>query len=180
MLGNQVTQTENVASKVLTFTATQSQTAFTITGGYRINQIAIYRNGVRLVDGRDVLARDGTTINLQSAAVPGDVIEAQVFDDFKVAAALDVNSGGTVSGDTTITGNFDIANKGAGAPGVTTSVLQANGDDQWLDTYGVIKSNRTTISETLTIDSGTNGMSAGPITIGVGYTVTVNGDWVVL
>ena len=65
MLGNQVTQTENVASKVLTFTATQSQTAFTITGGYRINQIAIYRNGVRLVDGRDVLARDGATINLQ-------------------------------------------------------------------------------------------------------------------
>ena len=58
--------------------------------------------------------------------------------------------------------------------------MQANGDDQWLDTYGVIKANWTTIAETLTIDSGTNGMSAGPITIGVGNTVTVNGDWVVL
>jgi hypothetical protein len=39
--------------------------------------------------------------------------------------------------------------------------------------------NTTTIS-TYTIPSGTNAMSAGPITIAAGQTVTVNGDWSVV
>ena len=31
--------------------------------------------------------------------------------------------------------------------------------------------------ENITIDSATNGMSAGPISIDSGFTVTVNGEW---
>lgn len=37
--------------------------------------------------------------------------------------------------------------------------------------------NADTISENITITAGTNGLSAGPITISTGYTVTVNGNW---
>jgi|TARA_B100002019_G_C20701701_1_gene326028 hypothetical protein len=55
--------------------------------------------------------------------------------------------------------------------------ITANGDKQWVDSYGVIKTNRTTIAEDVTIPSDTNGLSAGPITIASGYSVTVNGDW---
>ena len=33
--------------------------------------------------------------------------------------------------------------------------ITANGDNQWLDTYGVIKANRDTIAESITIPSGT-------------------------
>ena len=51
--------------------------------------------------------------------------------------------------------------------------LQANGDDQWLDTYGIFKSNRNTIAETLTIPANKNCMSAGPLTINNGYTITI-------
>ena len=36
--------------------------------------------------------------------------------------------------------------------------ITANGDKQWVDTYGVIKTNRTTIAENVTIPSGTNGL----------------------
>ena len=36
--------------------------------------------------------------------------------------------------------------------------ITANGDSQWLDTYGVIKANRDTIAESITIPSGTNGL----------------------
>ena len=43
--------------------------------------------------------------------------------------------------------------------------ITANGDNQWLDTYGVIKANRDTIAESITIPSGTNGLSSGPVTI---------------
>ena len=58
--------------------------------------------------------------------------------------------------------------------------VAANGDKQWVDSYGVIKTNRTTIAENITIPSGTNGISCGPLSIASGYTVTVNGDWVVV
>jgi len=58
--------------------------------------------------------------------------------------------------------------------------ITANGDKQWVDSYGVIKTNRDTISEDITIPEGTNGLSAGPITIADGYTVTQLGEWVIV
>ena len=58
--------------------------------------------------------------------------------------------------------------------------VTANGDKQWVDSYGVIKTNRTTIAEDVTIPSGTNGLSTGPISISSGNTVTVNGEWVIV
>ena len=56
-------------------------------------------------------------------------------------------------------------------------IWSANSYTQWLDTYGVIKTNRNLIDENVTIPSGTNGMSAGTITVGAGKTVTVQGEW---
>ena len=58
--------------------------------------------------------------------------------------------------------------------------ITANGDKQWVDSYGVIKTNRTTISENVTIPSGTNGLSSGPITIADTYEVTIEGEWVIV
>ena len=56
-------------------------------------------------------------------------------------------------------------------------IISANGAKQWLDTYGVIKANKTTIDENVTIPVGTNGVSAGTVVVGIGYTVTVQGEW---
>ena len=58
--------------------------------------------------------------------------------------------------------------------------ITANGDKQWVDSYGVIKTNRESISENITVPSGTNGFSSGPITIQVGSEVTVEGEWVIV
>ena len=57
-----------------------------------------------------------------------------------------------------------------------------NGDKMWIDTYGVFKSNRNTVSENVTIPANTNCVSAGPITIANGYTVTINsgGNWAIV
>lgn len=49
-----------------------------------------------------------------------------------------------------------------------------------LGTSSVIRTNAQTISENITIPSTSNGMSAGPITIADGYTVTVSGNWSVV
>ena len=57
-IGNPIQLTDNVASKVISITATASQTLFNITGGYRINAISVFRNGVRLVEATDFTARE--------------------------------------------------------------------------------------------------------------------------
>ena len=59
-------------------------------------------------------------------------------------------------------------------------VITANGDKQWVDSYGIIKTNRDTISEDVVIPSGSNGLSSGPVTIASGYTVTVTGEWAIV
>tara|TARA_A100000172_G_scaffold74722_1_gene57057 strand:- start:95 stop:796 length:702 start_codon:yes stop_codon:yes gene_type:complete len=109
-IGNPITLTGNVASKSISVTATASQTLFTVTGGYRINQLAVFRNGVRLVDGSDFTARDGSTATLLSAASEGDVLEFQIFDDFRVADAI-VNAAATqtINGDVVVTGTLSGA-----------------------------------------------------------------------
>ena len=58
--------------------------------------------------------------------------------------------------------------------GTNTLVYYANGDKQYLDSYGVFKSNRNSVSENVTVPAGTNAMSSGPITINSGTTVTID------
>ena len=69
----------------------------------------MYRNGVRQVDGRDYIARNGATVTLLSqGANAGDAMEFVVFDDFRVADALSVNTGGTVNASVNITGALQM------------------------------------------------------------------------
>jgi hypothetical protein len=106
-IGRPVSLTNNVASKTISVTATASQTLFTVTGGYRINQVAVFRNGVRLADGSDFTARDGATVTLLSAAAVNDVLEFQIFDDFRVAdAIINASAEQTISGNLTVTGTI--------------------------------------------------------------------------
>jgi len=52
--------------------------------------------------------------------------------------------------------------------------LEANGDAQWIDTYGVMKANRNTISENITVPTNTNCGSFGPLEITNGTTITIS------
>jgi len=124
-IGRPVSLTNNVASKTISVTATASQTLFTVTGGYRINHLAVFRNGVRLVDGQDFTARDGSSVTLLTAANLNDTIEFQVFDDFRVANAIQPDvSTQTISGELNVTGGINIGIQSAGT-NVTTGVITA-------------------------------------------------------
>ena len=105
-IGRPLDLTANVATKRISVVATANQTDFTVTGGYRINQLGVYRNGIRLVDGRDFIATDGSTVVLLSGATLDDVIEFQVFDSFNTADAIQTNSSEqTIAGNLTVTGS---------------------------------------------------------------------------
>ena len=156
MIGNPVSLTGNISSKTISVTATAGQTLFTVNGGYRINQISVFRNGSRLVDSLDYTARDGSTVTLLSPAILGDPIEFQVFDDFRVADALNVNSGGTVNGNVTITGNLNVLGVSTIA-GAATSVAFAT------TAYNLIG-----IASTATAAGTAYGLSGTPnITVGI-------------
>ena len=106
-IGRPLNLTPNVATKNISVIATSGQTQFTVTGGYRINEIAVYRNGTRLVDGRDFTATDGSIVTLLSGATVGDSIEFQIFDSFNVANTIKPNeSDQTINGNLTVTGTL--------------------------------------------------------------------------
>ena len=124
-IGNPITLTNNVASKIISATATADQTLFTVTGGYRINQLAVFRNGVRLVSGSDFTANDGSTVTLVSAANLSDTLEFQVFDDFRVADAINSAGDQSLDGSLSATGGFNVGIQSAGtdiATGVITAI----------------------------------------------------------
>ena len=124
-IGNPITLTNNVASKTISATATADQTLFTVTGGYRINQLAVFRNGVRLVSGSDFTANDGSTVTLVTAANLNDTIEFQIFDDFRVADAINSAGDQNLDGSLSATGGFNVGIQSGGtdiATGVITAI----------------------------------------------------------
>ena len=110
-IGRPLNLTPNVATKNISVTATSGQTQFTVAGGYTINQLNVYRNGIRLAQGSDFTASDGSGVTLLDDCALNDIVAFQVFDNFAVADAINSYTGGqtlnasfTITGDTTIAG----------------------------------------------------------------------------
>ena len=124
-IGNPITLTNNVASKIVSVTATAGQTSFTVTGGYRINQIAVFRNGVQLSQSSDFTANDGSTVTLLSAANAGDTVLFRIFDDFRVADAIvSASTNQTISGNLTVTGTLTGATIGIQSAGTSVGTAK--------------------------------------------------------
>ena len=161
-IGNPITLTNNVASKNISVTATADQTLFTVTGGYRINQLAVFRNGVRLVDGSDFTARDGSTVTLVSAANLNDAIEFQIFEDFRVADAIvSAEASQTISGELNVTGGVNIGIQSGGTD-IATGVITA---------INFIGAGNTAVYDTVskTVDISISGSGGGGLGTAINY-----------
>ena len=113
-------------------------------------------------DGRDV-ATDGTKLD---TLVIGTSVQA-----YDATIVVDADIGTTANKIVQLDGAAKL-------PAVDGSQLTGLvGGGPSLGTLSVIRTNATTISENITIPSTSNGMSAGPITIADGYTVSVEGTW---
>ena len=170
-IGRPVTLTSNVASKMINVLATAGQTSFTVAGGYRINQIAVYRNGVRLAQSRDFTANDGSTVTLLSAATLNDVIEYQIFDDFSVANAI-IKS----ASDQTIDGNLTVTGTITGMTSVTGAAIGIQSGGTLIgtaQTINFIGSGNTVVeSSTGVLDVSIEGGGGG----GLGTAITYDSD----
>ena len=67
-----------------TFTATASQTSFA-TGGYQAGYLDVFLNGVKMVDGTDYTATNGSDVVLTTGAASGDTLEVVAYTAFTVA-----------------------------------------------------------------------------------------------
>ena len=187
-IGNPVTLTSNVASKTISAIATAGQTLFTVTGGYRLNYLAVYRNGTKLVESLDYTARDGNTITLISPSTIGDVLEFEIFDTFRVADAINanddnVNFAGTVNihgnlnviGVTTIAGAATSVALATTAYGLTGSPNLVAGVVTATSFVGNVTGNATGLSGTPNIDVANITGSAATFT-----NLTVNGTQTII
>ena len=134
-----------------TFTATSGQTSFA-TAGYTAGFVDVYMNGVRLVDGTDFAATNGSDVVLTSGAATGDIIDVLMFTAVDLATAV---GGGRYKGE-----------RGTLGPAA------AAGD--------IFRVNEQTLNTNVTIDATENASCAGPLTLATGVTLTVNGNLTVV
>ena len=129
-LGNPIRKQNE--SRMVSVLATEGQTVFTVQGGYIINHLSVFRNGVRLSNAEDFTAGDGSTVTLNNAANIDDRIEFHVFDRFTVQNAIvSAASTQTISGDIVVNGkifgNLDVPQINVASGIVTTHDLNVTG-----------------------------------------------------
>lgn len=86
------------------FTPTGVQTNFTFSSGYSVGYIDAYINGVRLIEGQDYTATDGSVVGLTSFAQSGDVVEFIAYKAFDIGNVTDALGNFTVGNKLTVTG----------------------------------------------------------------------------
>lgn len=148
------------------YTATASQTTFS---GADDNSrtlryedaayVDVYLNGVLLIPVTDYAATTKTSVVLTSGAAASDLVEIIAYDIASIADTVSRLNGGEFGGEITATKFLTTATK------VETAIFRIN--DQ-------------TLSTDTTIASDENASCAGPLTIGTGVTLTVNGNLTVV
>ena len=80
-------------------------TEFTFDSGYTPGYMDVYLNGVRLVEGLDYGASNGTSVGLSSAAEGGDVLECVAYKKINLGQTIDQITGPlTLDGKLTVSG----------------------------------------------------------------------------
>jgi len=180
-IGNPITSENNY--RLAKFVATQGQTLFTIGNGYQIGRIAVFKNGVRLTDGIDFTAADGTTVTLNVGTNLNDDVVVEVLDTFSVADAdvVGIQSSGSSIGNAK-TLNFVGTGNTFRVSGNTIDVSISSGGATGGGIDKVFQENQRVVNTNYTLSAGYSAMSVGPVTISAGATVTIPGSerWVVL
>lgn len=127
-----------------TLTASSGQTSFA-TAGYTAGFVDVYMNGVRLVDGTDFTATNGSDVVLTTGAATGDIIDVLMFTAVDLATA---GGGGRYKGE-----------RGTLGPAA------AAGD--------IFRVNEQTLNTNVTIDATENAVATGPLAVASGVTITV-------
>ena len=147
---------------VYEYTATAGQTTFSgadlnsVSLAYTAPYVQVFLNGVMLMPGDDYTATNGTSIVLVSGATAGDSVAAIAYSSFNVANVY--------------------------TQAQVDALIAANGGAKGGGSDHVFFENDLTVTTNYTITSSKNAVTAGPVSINSGVTVTVptGSVWVVV
>ena len=132
-----------------TFTCVGGETSFA-TGGYSVNYVDVFLNGIKMQVGTDVTATNGSDVVFATAVAASDIVEVIAYKTFEVAGAV---GGGMFKGENGTTGT-------------------SAGD--------IFRANEQELNTDVTIASTLNCSATGPLTVASGTTLTVNGNLVII
>ena len=90
-----------------TYTATANQTTFSVTGGYDSGFLDLYLNGIKMLDGTDFTATNGTSVVLTHGAAVGDIIDIVAYGTFTLLNEIGSTDGGFANSTYTTAQNID-------------------------------------------------------------------------
>ena len=100
-IGSKVAVVSSGAERKKVFTATSGQTSFTGLS-YTVNNVHVFQNGVRLVDGTDYTATNGNSITLTVGAATDDQVVVVSYNTFQTSDTVSASAGGTFSNAVTV------------------------------------------------------------------------------
>jgi hypothetical protein len=104
-IGARASVVSSGAERKQTYAITTTTTS--LTGlAYTPTKVHVYHNGIRLVDGTDYTATDGSTITLTNAAQNGDEVVVISYATFQTSDTVSAANGGTFAGNVEHTGTL--------------------------------------------------------------------------
>ena len=104
------------------YNPTGVQTDFTFNSGYTVGLIDAYLNGVKLIEGNDYTASDGSTVGLTTAAIALDTLELVAYKAFNLGFVNSSVADFTVGTDLVVNGNATFNGTVTGATvGITSA-----------------------------------------------------------
>ena len=130
VVGSGTTITVNIPSTTITRqieTSSGITTNFTVTNGYTVGFIDVFRNGSKQITGVDFTATNGSTVTMVPAVSDGDVVEFQKFNALNIAGIASV---------TNATNAYNIV--GGVSFATSAGIATALNSDSSINTSGII------------------------------------------
>ena len=106
-IGARASVVSSGAERKQTYAITTTTTS--LTGlAYTPTKVHVYHNGIRLVDGTDYTATNGTSITLTNAAQDGDEVVVISYATFQTSDTVSAANGGTFAGNVAMSGTLDV------------------------------------------------------------------------
>ena len=119
------------------YNPTGVQTDFTFNSGYTVGLIDAYLNGVKLIEGNDYTASDGSTVGLTTAAISLDTLELVAYKAFNLGFVNSSVADFTVGTDLVVNGNATFNGTVTGATVGVSSAGTSIGNAKSLNFIGL-------------------------------------------
>ena len=128
------------------------QTSFTFSAGYDPGYCDVYLNGIKLINGNDYTASDGSTVGLTSEAQNGDIVEIVAYKAFNLGQSIT-----DITGDLTISDALTVGSVSASSS-ITAGAFYGDGNTLTLTGYAAIGATQYIDANSLTV-TGSPGLT---------------------